>query len=166
MLASDVPASDNAGKSNFDINTRSIVLMFSHGEFDAVFTGDATFDTEKVILERYDEDWLNVELLKIGHHGSAVTSTSKEWSDALKAEIAIVSAHKGNKFGHPREEVISIVDDHVVSAPPHKMVFWSESPFTNLGSNQYNKSIWHTGHNKNIVVSSDGEDMTILVGVE
>ena len=37
----------------------SIVLMIRYGDFEAILTGDATFDTEEVVLARYGADWLD-----------------------------------------------------------------------------------------------------------
>ena len=71
----------NVGGSNAPRNDRSIVLMLSYGEFDVVLTGDATKATEDGIIEEYDKDnWLGVEVLKVGHHGSVTTSTSERWA--------------------------------------------------------------------------------------
>ena len=71
----------NVGGSNAPRNDRSIVLMLSYGEFDVVLTGDATKATEDAIIEEYDkDDWLGVEVLKVGHHGSVTTSTSSRWA--------------------------------------------------------------------------------------
>ena len=73
----------NLGGSNAPRNDRSIVLMLSYGEFDVVLTGDATKATEDAIIAEYDEDdWLGVEVLKVGHHGSVTTSTSPDWAAA------------------------------------------------------------------------------------
>jgi competence protein ComEC len=46
-----------------------------------------------------------VTLLKLGHHGSA-TSTSQEFLNAAAPRDAVVSVGRRNAFGHPRYEVL------------------------------------------------------------
>jgi len=47
-----------------------------------------------------------VEVLKVSHHGSA-TATSEELLKVLKPKMAVISVGKGNRFGHPTEEVVN-----------------------------------------------------------
>lgn len=49
VLAADVE-DVNVGSEK---NTRSITLKISYGQFDLILTGDATFDTEESIMNRY-----------------------------------------------------------------------------------------------------------------
>ena len=44
-------------------------------------------------------------ILKIAHHGSK-TSSSEEFLEAVKPEIALIGVGKNNKFGHPNKEII------------------------------------------------------------
>lgn len=46
-----------------------------------------------------------VEVLKVSHHGSA-TATSEELLEVLKPKVAVISVGKGNRFGHPTEEIL------------------------------------------------------------
>ena len=76
ILAANVPAGPGA-PDNFVTNTPSIVLRVAHGDFETILTGDATFTTEQHILGEYSADFLEVDILKLGHHGSRATSTSR-----------------------------------------------------------------------------------------
>jgi competence protein ComEC len=51
---------------------------------------------------------LNVDILKLGHHGSD-TSTSEVFVRATTPAYAIVSAGKDNSYGHPKPSVIERV---------------------------------------------------------
>ncbi len=45
-------------------------------------------------------------LLKVGHHGS-LTSSTPEFLDAAAPRAAIISTGLGNRFGHPRPEILA-----------------------------------------------------------
>ena len=85
-------------------NDGSIVARLDYGERSFLFTGDAPQSVEKY-LTRLDADSLNVDVLKVGHHGSK-TSTSAEFLAATTPEVAIISAGKDNRYGHPHQEVL------------------------------------------------------------
>ena len=51
----------------------------------------------------------DIEILKVAHHGSH-TSTTEIFLDAFSPEIALISAGRGNRFGHPAGEVIQRLD--------------------------------------------------------
>ena len=46
-----------------------------------------------------------IRILKVAHHGSR-TSTSRELLEYWRPQVAIISAGRGNTFGHPAPEVI------------------------------------------------------------
>ena len=124
----------NVGGSNAPRNDRSIVLLLSYGEFDVVLTGDATGATEDAIIVEYDNDWLAVELLKVGHHGSVTTSTSPEWAAVTQPILAVVSCAFENRHGHPGRDVIERLDDFTFGAAAHQMR-WA--------FRENNQRVWH-----------------------
>ena len=151
VLAANVVASSSAS------NARSIVLKVTFNNFDALLTGDATFATEKDIVSRFGQnpDFLDVEVLKIGHHGSETTSTSQDWADAIKPETAVVSCAFENTHGHPRRNVLNRLEGHTKSAPAHTMrEYVSKSVSSDVPS--YIESIYSTATNGNIVITSSG----------
>ena len=95
-----------------DDNASSSVLWLDYQGVSTLFTGDAPFKTEEILM-RDDRlslfDVCNVELsdteiLKVAHHGSA-DSTSLEFLDYLQVKTAVISCGKNNVYGHPTEEV-------------------------------------------------------------
>lgn len=85
------------------INNNSIVLSLSYGQVDFLFTGDAEQEAEASMLtEGIVPD---VEILKVGHHGSE-TASSLQFLQVAKPECAIYMAGEGNSYGHPHEETI------------------------------------------------------------
>lgn len=68
-----------------------------------LFTGDLTEAKEISV------DWQDVNILKVGHHGSRF-STTEIFLDQCKPEVAIISAGKDNSYGHPHEETLGRLD--------------------------------------------------------
>jgi len=86
-----------------DVNEMSVVLEGSFGEFDWLLTGDIG---EKEELELVREGLVrDIELLKVGHHGSKYSS-SEVWLRQVSPEVAVISVGKKNRFGHPTEVVL------------------------------------------------------------
>ena len=71
--------------------------------------GDATKYVEKEIMK--NETSIPCDVLRVGHHGSN-TSTSEEWIKFVTPEEAIISVGKGNRFGHPNKEVITVLNKY------------------------------------------------------
>ncbi len=89
-----------------DKNENSIVMRLDFGENSILMTGDAEHKSEAAILSQYGSAALDVDVLKVGHHGSD-TSTSDAFLAAVTPEIAIISSNpKGNNFGHPKPVTI------------------------------------------------------------
>lgn len=95
-----------------DPNNSSIVLRITYGQTSFLFTGDAEREAEQVILDRgYD---LRSDVLKVGHHGSA-SSTSYYWLRQVAPKYAVISVGTGNSYGHPTETVLSRLRDAEVT---------------------------------------------------
>ena len=91
-----------------DKNDYSICAKVSFGTIDIMFTGDATVEVEKALIEKgYD---LDVEIFQSGHHGSD-TSNSEEFLDAMSPEAIVISCGMGNKYNHPVKSIIELFKD-------------------------------------------------------
>jgi len=86
-----------------DLNEDSVVLQVSCGEVAILLTGDATTDSEASMQAAGVLS--DVEVLKVGHHGSN-TSTSDAFLTAVTPEDAVISVGAGNTYGHPHEETL------------------------------------------------------------
>lgn len=95
--------------SSWERNVGSIVAKLSYGENSIMLTGDATVDTEKIILEEYPPEVLDVDILKVGHHGS-YTSTRDTFVKALSPTYALISVGKDNAYGHPHIETLDTLN--------------------------------------------------------
>ena len=91
-------------------NNNSIVLSLQYGNVDFLFTGDAEQEAEASMLVSAVAPVPDVEILKVGHHGSR-TASSHDFLTATSPEIAIYMAGEGNSYGHPHEETIAALTD-------------------------------------------------------
>lgn len=120
-----------------DINAYSTVLHLSYGDFTALFTGDLEGEgerrAEEVIKEMndsmsrggndpavdksmaYDDpevpDLQDITLLKVAHHGSR-NSTGEALLQELNPKIALISAGRNNRYGHPHAELLDRLKRH------------------------------------------------------
>lgn len=81
-----------------DTNGDSIVLRLACGSVSVLFMADAEQPAEASMLEAGLVS--PVTVLKAGHHGSN-TSNSLPFLQALRPEVAVISAGKTNPYGHP-----------------------------------------------------------------
>lgn len=90
-------------------NDNSSVIYVNINNKKLLFMGDAEKNKEKDIIKKYNIK--NIDILKVGHHGSN-TSSNKEFIDNIKPKNCIISVGKNNHFGHPTNEVIDTLDDY------------------------------------------------------
>lgn len=82
-----------------DLNADSIVIKMEYKGTTYLFTGDANYEVEN------SRDWPEVDILKVGHHGSN-SSTTNKFLNQTKPKIALISCGKNNDYGHPGESTI------------------------------------------------------------
>ncbi len=116
-----------------DVNEDSLVLLVEYGDFQALLAGDAGFPAEDAMHDRLPR----VDLLKVGHHGSA-GSTGDAWLDALAPTVAVISLGR-NEYGHP-------------------------SPATVARLVAHGAAVHRTDREGSIAVTTDGRRMTIRSG--
>jgi competence protein ComEC len=86
------------------------------GRFAMLLTGDAQSEAEARLLSHGGAD-LRADILKVGHHGSAYSSTP-EFLAAVHPKIAIISCGLHNVFGHPSP--ITIAALHAIGATVYR----------------------------------------------
>ncbi len=85
-------------ESDNTINDNSIAFILQYKQFRMLFTGDAGVAAEQRFLNEGID--LHADILKVGHHGSAYSS-SPEFIGAVHPKYAIISVGRHNMFGHP-----------------------------------------------------------------
>ena len=92
-------------------NESSIVLYIQLGKFSILFTGDAGVGEEQLLMESYQP--IEIDILKVGHHGSD-TSSSSEFIEWLSPNIALISAGVDNRYGHPHDSVLDTLSGRLI----------------------------------------------------
>lgn len=93
----EIMSVDNSEPEN--INEESIVIEMSFGTQKYLFMGDA----EKVNEDK--RQWNDIDVLKVGHHGSN-TSSSQKFLEQVLPEISIISVGKDNSYGLPKDKIL------------------------------------------------------------
>lgn len=119
------------GNDENDLNATSIVIRLDHGENSFLFTGDATQEVENSIIGRR----IDVDVLKVAHHGSSTSSTTT-FLKTVKPKYAVIEVGSGNTYGHPSSNILSRLE--------------------NLGA-----KIYRTDRDGTIIFGSDGENLDI-----
>lgn len=96
-IEAEIMAVDNTQPE--DENDASIVVQITYGEMEYLFMADATTKVEK------NRVWEDIDVLKVGHHGSN-TSSSKSFLESVDPEISIISVGKENSYGLPKDTII------------------------------------------------------------
>ena len=94
-------------QSNNTINDNSIAFILQYKRFRMLFTGDAGVAAEQRFLSEGVD--LHADVLKVGHHGSAYSS-SAAFIAAVHPRYAIISVGRHNLFGHPAPSTVETLD--------------------------------------------------------
>ena len=123
-----------------DTNEMSVVIKSTFGDTSIMLTGDAEKKSEADIIEIWDEEMLDCDVLKIGHHGSA-TSTTDAFLDKVSPSIAVISCGLDNKYGHPLPQTIQRLEERGIK-------------------------IYRTDMHGSIVLKTDGKEFTVISPTE
>lgn len=82
-------------------NDWSLAVKMENDGVRALFAGDIDSVVENNLIKKYD---LDVDILKVNHHGSKFSS-SKEFLAAATPEIAVIEVGK-NSYGHPTKDAL------------------------------------------------------------
>ena len=119
------------GTNEKDLNASSIVLKMTFGNHSYLFTGDTTEEVEKTFLDKN----INIDILKVAHHGSKY-STCNEFLKKATPTYAIISVGEDNSYNHPELETLTRLK-------------------------QYTKNIYMTKDLGTIILNSDGTNINI-----
>ena len=89
-------------------NDNSNVIYTELNKYKFLFMGDAGVEVEEDLIEKYNLQ--DIDVLKVGHHGSK-TSSSKKFIDEIEPKYSIISVGKNNRYRHPNNEVLNNIKD-------------------------------------------------------
>lgn len=118
-------------------NDYSIVIKLTYKDNTFLFTGDAELVSENEMLANNLD--ISADLIKIGHHGGN-TSTSKLFLDKVNPKYAVITSISNN-YGYPSYKVM------------HRL-------------KKANIQIYRTNEYGNILVTSDGTNITLYTNNE
>jgi competence protein ComEC len=95
------PQESFEGKYPGNTNDTSLNLLLQYGGTSVLLTGDSSSEIEKSVGPLAGD----VDVLKVGHHGSA-GSTSYDFLSLTKPEFTLVSVGEGNYYGLPHPMII------------------------------------------------------------
>ena len=87
-------------------NDNSNVIYTELNGYKFMFMADAGVEKEKDILDKYNIS--DIDVLKVGHHGSK-TSSSKGFIDEIDPKYGVISVGKNNRYGYPKNSVLNIL---------------------------------------------------------
>ena len=83
-----------------NINNSSIVIQIDFENTKFLFMGDAEKEVEEKI------EWEDIDVLKVGHHGSGTSSTIN-FLQKVKPEYAVIEVGKDNQYRLPNKNVLT-----------------------------------------------------------
>lgn len=98
------------GVNNDNNYATSFILIYGDRKF--LFTSDIESLLEKKLLKEYGSE-LNIDVLKVAHHGSK-TSSTKEFIKVTSPGISIIQVGKNNPYSHPHQETIQNLKPSII----------------------------------------------------
>lgn len=89
-------------------NDNSNVIYSELNNYKFLFMGDAGVEVEEYLINKYNLQ--NIDVLKVGHHGSK-TSSGEEFINEITPKYSIISVGKNNRYGHPNDNVLENLED-------------------------------------------------------
>ena len=134
--------------NTLDTNDFSPVVIINDEECSVLLAGDISSKIENIILNNYDNNLLDVDILKLSHHGSKYSS-SVQFINATSPKYVVATCGE-NTYGHPANETLQRLLDYDKST--------DSKTFNNLSSTQLDGNIVYSldsNINKDIIKNVD-----------
>jgi len=99
-------------KSASNANDASIVLRLDYEQVSFLFTGDINGDQPDYVESYLVDNWdVDVDVLKVPHHGSKYSSTNY-FLDEVTPAVSVICCGINNPYGHPHPETLLRLGEH------------------------------------------------------
>lgn len=110
QTSENIELSDEAGNALQDTasadNASSLVLLLKFGDKKALLCGDATFSTERFLIDQYGDDenafdpnlLKDVDLVQVANHGGASCSSSPDFVNLVNPKQVVVSVGENEQI--------------------------------------------------------------------
>ena len=89
-------------------NDNSNVIYTELNNYKFLFMGDAGVEVEDDLIGKYNLK--DIDVLKVGHHGSK-TSSGEKFINKINPKYGVISVGKNNRYGHPNKDVLDNLED-------------------------------------------------------
>ena len=162
----------DASRKCENANNDSLIVLVKYKQASYLFNGDAETEADgvcdaevPVLIDFYDGTGLvNVDVYKVGHHGSA-NGTDEALMQAMSPKISVISAGihtqhgPGNfhafQFGHPRENIVSLLEDFTTNSRADQSVYTMTAVKKVKLNRHVDKAVYCTCWDGDIVVSTN-----------
>lgn len=170
-----------------DQNNNSLTVRVEHQGKKFLFTGDSEEEDEACVggqierlIERFDNEethngLLDVDVYKVGHHGSH-NGTNENLMLAMSPAISVISAGDRDTrspekfhaffFGHPREATVKLLEEFTTGERQPQVTVYTMRDVRRFKNNRViSKAIYCTCWDKDIVVEvgADGSMRDVMV---
>lgn len=94
-----------ADKTYSDTNDYSAVVKITYKDNSFLFMGDAQSTVENQLVDEYG-DYIDVDVLKVGHHGSS-SSSNEDFLWEVTPKYAVISCGEDNPYDHPNDDALN-----------------------------------------------------------
>lgn len=118
----------------------SLVLLVTYGKTRFLFTGDIEDTAQARISQKYQaksDNPFKIDLIKMPHHGS-YTGTLYRLLRTFMPDYVVISVGANNIYGHPHRETLDLLD-----------------------SKTWKPKVYRTDTNGDIIVKSNGRDISV-----
>jgi competence protein ComEC len=150
-----------------DTNDRSVGVWLRYGDTKFLFVGDMEAPAEKLLLDNLNDAdrklLLDVDVLKVGHHGSDTSSTER-FVRVVSPEQAVISAGEKDvgtnaRYKHPRRTTIDTFNEIAFNGADENGRVWAydkdKEAWRQVPRRQ---GLWATPKDGTVTVVSDGQN--------
>ena len=162
-------APNSTGYSN--VNDYSCGIRFKYNNKSFLVAGDATNISEEEIVNNSID--INSDVYIVNHHGSSGSSSS-EFLNKIDPEYAVISAGKGNAYGHPAYKTLeklnkigakiyrTDIEGEIEFSFTEKEIQFNKDSYNKLESGEkINKDSYENNQDNKLISSNEGDNRSI-----